>query len=246
MVNIYLSPSTQEDNKYVGGGTEEYYMNLIADDMEPYLEANGIQFTRNDPNKTVSNSIKESNEGVYDFHFAIHSNAAPENLSGKIQGADVYYYENSEDGKAMAEIVAKNLKDIYLNPEAVKTVPTTSLAELSRTNAPSILVETAFHDNVQDANWIRNNISEIAQNFVKSITEYFGMPFVDKLIDREGIVITRDDPLNMRSRPSTDASVILKIPKGSKIKILGQYRDWYVVEYNGETGYVRSDYINLI
>ncbi len=246
MITIYLSPSTQESNKYVGGGTEEYYMNLIADDMVPYLRANGIKFTRNNPEKSVSNSIKESNEGVYDFHFAIHSNAAPENLSGKIQGADVYYYGDSEDGKRMAEIVAKNLKDIYPNPAAVKTVSTTSLAELSKTNAPGILVETAFHDNVQDANWIRNNISEIAQNFVKSITEYFGLPFVDKLINRNGVVITRDDPLNMRSRPSTDASIILKIPKDSEVKVLGQYRDWYVVEYNNETGYVRSDYINLI
>lgn len=34
---IYLSPSTQEFNPYYGGGNEEYYMNLIADAMEPYL-----------------------------------------------------------------------------------------------------------------------------------------------------------------------------------------------------------------
>ena len=46
---IYLSPSTQEWNQYVTGGTEEYYMNLIADAMVPYLRSNGIQFTRNTP-----------------------------------------------------------------------------------------------------------------------------------------------------------------------------------------------------
>ena len=38
---IYLSPSTQEFNPYVNGGNEEYYMNLIADAMVPYLEASG-------------------------------------------------------------------------------------------------------------------------------------------------------------------------------------------------------------
>ncbi|MBS6510172.1 MAG: DnaB-like helicase C-terminal domain-containing protein [Clostridiales bacterium] len=32
---IYLSPSTQENNYYVTGGTEEYYMNLLADAMVP-------------------------------------------------------------------------------------------------------------------------------------------------------------------------------------------------------------------
>ena len=45
MPKIYLSPSTQEYNPYVtGNGSEEYFMNLVADAMEPYLLANGIQF----------------------------------------------------------------------------------------------------------------------------------------------------------------------------------------------------------
>ena len=36
---IYLSPSTQENNLYVNGGTEEEWMNRLADAMEPYLPA---------------------------------------------------------------------------------------------------------------------------------------------------------------------------------------------------------------
>ena len=46
---IYLSPSTQENNYYVNGGTEEQYMNLLADKMVPYLNASGIRYTRNTP-----------------------------------------------------------------------------------------------------------------------------------------------------------------------------------------------------
>lgn len=38
MPRIFLSPSTQEYNPYItGNGSEEYFMNLIADAMEPYL-----------------------------------------------------------------------------------------------------------------------------------------------------------------------------------------------------------------
>ena len=54
MPTIYLSPSTQEFNPYVGGGNEEYYMNLIADSMVPYLIASGIQFVRNTPEMTAA------------------------------------------------------------------------------------------------------------------------------------------------------------------------------------------------
>ena len=46
---IYLSPSTQEKNYYVNGGTEEQYMNLLADKMVPYLNASGIRYSRNTP-----------------------------------------------------------------------------------------------------------------------------------------------------------------------------------------------------
>ncbi|MFR7474277.1 MAG: peptidoglycan hydrolase, partial [Christensenellales bacterium] len=56
MPRIYLSPSTQEWNLYINGGTEEYYMNLVADAMEPYLLASGISFTRNTPDMTAASS----------------------------------------------------------------------------------------------------------------------------------------------------------------------------------------------
>ena len=41
---IFLSPSTQEYNAYVNDlGTEEEWMNHLADAMEPILFASGIQ-----------------------------------------------------------------------------------------------------------------------------------------------------------------------------------------------------------
>lgn len=75
---IYLSPSTQEKNYYVNGGTEEQYMNLLADKMVPYLNASGIRYSRNTPEMTAVSSIAASNAGNYDLHLALHSNAAPE------------------------------------------------------------------------------------------------------------------------------------------------------------------------
>ena len=70
MASIFLSPSVQEYNKYLTGGDEEQYMNLIADAMMPYLEASGIYVTRNDPDEPLSAAIAASNAGVYDLHLA--------------------------------------------------------------------------------------------------------------------------------------------------------------------------------
>jgi len=179
MASVFLSPSTQEYNIYVTGGSEEYYANLITDAMVPYLRASGISFGRNDPSGTVSTSIALSNAGNYNLHLAIHSNAAPESLSGLIKGPDVYYYRDSSRGKAAADIFANNLKLIYPDPSLVSTVPTTTLVELRRTKAPAVLVEVAYHDNVEDANWIINNIEEIAENLALSVADFLGVPFIE-------------------------------------------------------------------
>ena len=111
---IYLSPSTQEFNPYIIGGTEEEYMNLIADAMIPYLRASGIEYVRNTPDMTAATSITASNAGNYDLHLALHSNAAPPALSGEIRGTDVYFYPTSADGRRAAEIIANNLKYIVI------------------------------------------------------------------------------------------------------------------------------------
>lgn len=179
MPSVYLSPSTQEYNQFVNGGTEEYYANLITDAMIPYLQASGISFNRNNPGGTVSNSIADSNSGNYDFHLAIHSNAAPPNMSGAIRGPDVYYYRDSTQGRNDAEIIANNLKQIYPAPDLVTVVPTTTLAELRRTTAPAVLVEVAYHDNVDDANWIKNNVETIGRNLALSVADILGVPFVE-------------------------------------------------------------------
>ena len=99
---LYLSPSLQPYNEYLTGGNEQYYMNRIADEMEPFLITNGISFERNDIGTNLRQAINESNEGNYDLHLAIHSNASPPSLSGVIRGTDVYYRPDSYQGKIAA------------------------------------------------------------------------------------------------------------------------------------------------
>lgn len=178
MPKIYLSPSVQEYNKYLNGGDEEYYMNLIADAMEPYLEASGIDFDRNDSSKPVSQAIADSNEGNYDLHLAIHSNAAPEGLKGDLSGVDIYYSPVSYLGKLFADMLAENYKKIYYDSDKVKVVPTTSLGEIRRTKAPAVLIETAYHDNAEDEAWLKENIDDIAEVLAETVAEFFNLPFV--------------------------------------------------------------------
>ena len=230
---------------YVTGGSEEYYMNLIADAMVPYLRSSGISFTRNTKDMTAASSISQSNQGRYDLHLALHSNAAPPDQYGEFRGVDVYYSPGSRLGRRAADIFAQNLKSIYPLPSKVRTVPTTTIGEVTQTRAPAVFLELGYHDNTLDATWVTDNINEIAANLVLSLTEYFGIPFVQASTPRRGRVTITSGTLNLRQRPDTKARVLASMPKNAPLTVVGQWRDWYVVNYNGIVGYALSRYITI-
>lgn len=243
---IYLSPSTQEYNLfYDGAGSEEYYMNLIADAMEPYLTACGIEFVRNTPEMTAASSIAASNAGNFDAHVALHSNAAPPALSGQLRGSDVYYSPNSARGRYLAELIAGQLRTIYPLPDRVQILPSTSIGEVARTRAPAVLIEFAYHDNPEDAEWIRANIDPIAQAVVRALCEFFGLPFLTPQPIQTATVDIAGGTLNLRERPSLDAPILMGLPDGTQLLVLGSWGGWYVVRYDDLEGYVRSEYVTL-
>lgn len=245
MPRIYLSPSTQEFNPYITTGNEEYWMNLIADAMIPYLQQYGIEYGRNRPGMTAGSSIRESNAGNYDFHLAIHSNASGQGQAGNQRGTVIFYYPTSTNGLRMAELISEQFKKIYPNPERVRIEPTTNLGEVSRTSAPSVLIEVAYHDNVEDANWITNNIDTIAKAIADAVNQYFTSSSSGTASGQTGRVNIISGYLNIRSGPSLNSPVTGMAPNGATLRILGSSGDWYNIEYNGQNGYVSSNYVVL-
>ena len=243
---IYLSPSTQENNFYVSGGTEEEWMNRLADAMVPYLDASGIQYVRNTPEMTAAAAIRASNEGNYDLHLALHSNAAPEGLYGQIRGIIVFYYPGSTEGRRAAEIVAENLKNIYPLPDRVRAEPTTAIGEVRRVRAPSVFIELGYHDNPDDAAWVQNNLDAIARNLVESLCQYFGIPFLEPRPARQAVVDVEWGALNIRSRPDRSAPIVARAYDGARLTVLNQWQGWYLVRFDGVVGYASSEYITLV
>ena len=243
---IYLSPSTQESNLYVSGGSEEYWMNRLADDMVPFLDSSGIQYSRNTPDMTAASSIAASNRGNYDLHLALHSNAAPEGQYGQVRGVLVFYYPGSVEGRRAAEIFTENLKKIYPIPSLVRAEPTTTIGEVRRVRAPSVFLELGYHDNPDDAAWVKGNLELIARNLVGSLCQYFGIPFLEPRSPRSAVVDVNWGYLNIRSRPSTSAPVIARAYDGAALTVINQWQGWYLVQFDNVVGYASSDFITLI
>ena len=242
---IYLSPSTQEWNEYVtGSGSEEYNMNLLADALEPYLLANGIQYRRNSPDMTAASSIREANSGWYDFYLALHSNGAPEGRYGQERGIIAFYYPGSSEGQRGAELIAEQLRQIYPLPNKVTTRATTTLGEVRQPRFPAVLVEIGYHDNYADATWVEGHMDAIAQQLARALTEFFGLPFIYPMTPVRGTVTVSYGTLNLRDRPSPTGTVLANLPDGAAVTVYGEWEGWYVVHYGDYVGYAAAAYID--
>ncbi len=259
MPEIFLSPSLQPWNPYINGGNEAQFMGYVADALEPYLTVNSIGYTRSRMPNTLANAIASSNAGNYDLHLALHSNASPDGREGQFRGIQAYYYPTSQKGKAAAEALVRALKAIYPDPDLVYTVPSTAITEVRRTKAPAVLMEIGYHDNLQDADWIKANIQNIAEALAKGLTAYFNLPFRD-VCSRVGSPIanasntatnvyvnacTNDSsPLNIRSSASISSQVLGQIPPGQKALLLSaQSNGWAKVRYNAIEGFSSANYL---
>ena len=67
------------------------------------------------------------------------------------------------------------------------------------------------------------------------------------LSSKAGAVTTSSGKLNVRSSPSSGASVVASVNKGSYITLISRSGSWWQVEYaKGKYGYCHADYITIV
>ena len=173
MKRIYISPSSQENNKGIGNyGTEEGEMNMITDALMPLLANDGrFEVKRNTPDMDVDQMAKDSNNFKADIHIPIHSNA------GGGAGTEVYAYGPNTNSERLAQTLYKQVAP--LSPGVDRGVKyNQSLVEVGDSvSATSALIELGFHDNALDAEWIMLSTGAIAKALYLGICDYYGYDY---------------------------------------------------------------------
>ncbi len=191
---VYLSPSSQFANKYVNGGDEELYMRQVAIAMIPFLEERNIDYVlakekRALPENQWGNILYMRAQEAYDtgcdVYLAIHSNATTADKAGTVCGTRIYYYTPNAESLRWAQITQKNF--VYPDKTNILLATNDKLIDMRTPKMPSILVETAYHDNVSDANWIKSNIYEIAKSLAVSVAEYRDAVYAQKEGQESGV-----------------------------------------------------------
>ena len=177
---IYLSPSSQYDNygvKSAGYTTEMEWMNKVADVVETKLKAANAIVYRNDPNAEgkMNTWLAESRRVKSDLHIAIHSNASHNHDAN---GMEDYVDDDESLAFSFANLLYNNLYSIYPYQSSTSNhgvkYARGALGEVNRENiSRGVLIETAFHDNYDDAKWIVDNYEEIGENIANTIIDFY-------------------------------------------------------------------------
>ena len=193
MASVYLSPSLQEWNVGYGMyGTEEQRMNQIADIVQYELERHGVSVYRNRPEMRLQEVVAESNMLRPDIHVALHSNAS----AGQARGAEIYAHRFGGAAEALARDVYDRVEEVTPTEglgvkEGYSTFNGQGMYELKRTTSPAALLEVAFHDNPEDAQFIIDNIYELGQAVSKGILQYFDIPYREDTPENQAMLIYR-------------------------------------------------------
>lgn len=125
-----------------------------------------------DANDPVQQEVKEANASGADIAVSFHANA------GGGDGFEDFYYASSADGKRLAQLLEKYVKEeIGQNSRGCKSG--NHLMFVRATTMPAVLVESFFVDNKKDMA-IGDTVAEqkaFGVAYAKGILEYFGIAY---------------------------------------------------------------------
>ena len=68
---------------------------------------------------------------------------------------------------------------------------------------------------------------------------------IDSVTKEVKYVKVNADSVNVRSQSNTDCDVIGKTKKNEVFTLVGEEADWSIIEYNGQNGYIKTEYLEI-
>lgn len=170
---IYLSPSSQPNNTYAAGDTDEQTQcNRIAEAAQLALIRCGFDARKGAEGQGYKDNVSESNAWGADLHIPIHTNAGG--------GAGTVVFVHGGTAKQM-----QYAKPIYDEVQATSPGTTdygvrvnSGLYELGYTTATAVYIECEFHDRADLAAWIIEHTTELGEAIARGVCIGAGVPYI--------------------------------------------------------------------
>lgn len=176
MLRVFISAGHGgNDSGAVGNSLQEKNLNLqYALACRDVLVQHGIYVDlsrEKDENDSVKEEVKEANAQNYNLAVSFHTNA------GGGDGFECFYYSTNKNGKKLAQLFEKRIKELGQNSRGCKTG--NHLYFVKNTKATAVLCESAFIDNKKDISFV-DTVEEqrkVGTAYAKAILDYFGITY---------------------------------------------------------------------
>ena len=186
MKKIYLSPSSQPENKYAVGNTnEQEQCRKIAAKAGDALKRCGFD-VKVGLTGTMYTRVAESNQWGADAHIPIHTNA----FDGKVAGFRGFYFKEGGEGQKLLIAIEDTVAPITPgNSDGTKVQ--SGLYEIQNTDAPCAYLELGFHDSKEEAQYIIDHTEDLGEAICKGVCNHFGKKYVPPKVDTTGLKLYR-------------------------------------------------------
>ena len=201
---IVFSPSQQTNNPCKVCSSEANHMReiftLLYSDFarderfDPYLipVLSGTDNQKLTKGTTLSNNFV--NRRKPSLHICGHSDGGYEG-----HGASAFWYANGGIGEKVGRAIYKRMCELTPWPD-MSAYPRPGLWEMRATDASSALIEISFHDQLNEAQWIHNNMIAIKDAFKYGIFDALQIPYEiqskeEKLVEemyKDGLITDKD------------------------------------------------------
>ena len=174
------------DNGATGYGLNEATVAMrIAKRVSRYLAAVGYN-TKVFQSDELAEVVDVANYWDTDLFVSIHCNA----FNGSAQGTETIYYENSIEGKKLAQAIQRQIVSKLGTVDRGikdKIAGGYDAYVVKYSNCPAVLVETAFIDNYHDNSLLADYEDEFARAIACGITDYVALlpDVIDSPADKE-------------------------------------------------------------
>ena len=173
-IRIFLSPSSQPENTYAWGDTnEQEQCRRMADAAEAALKRCGFEVMNMQGSSHMEDRIEASNNWGADLHLPIHTNA----FNGKVTGTRLFAYaKNTPSWNCALEIFNELAPVTPGTSENLKAYP--GLYELRKAKKLAVYVEVDFHDVPETARWLVEHPDLVGEAICRGCCRYFDVPYV--------------------------------------------------------------------
>ena len=196
---------------------------------------------------SLSTLQQRANNTGADVCLCLHHNASK---YGNAKGWWLFYVNRNSEFKKFIKVIDKHFRELPLQARGYTYAGKPFAHDwykrvwncTNRCEMPTILFESCFIDNNEDALWLRDGgYQQIVEKICAGVKEYLGDRENSGEITKKSIFVSDPNPpLNVRSGPGASYDIVGRLDNGTALTVIGDEGNWLKISKPVQ-GYVHKD-----